>query len=56
MSPHEILTKLRITSAQECGDFATKWRPANEPDSTIGLLPSDDQLIAWAKEVLKLSA
>ena len=38
--------------ANRCGDFETEWKTKNEPDSTIDVLPADDQLIAWAKEVL----
>ena len=38
--------------ALRCGDFETSWKGKNEPDSTISTLPSDEQLMLWAKEVL----
>jgi hypothetical protein len=38
--------------ANRCGDFETEWKSNNEPSSTVSSLPSDDQLIGWAKEVL----
>ena len=40
--------------ANQCGDFVTSWKKTNEPGSTIGVLPSDDVLIGWAKEVLQM--
>ena len=40
--------------ASQCGDFATKWKAANEPDSTIGVLPSDDVLMGWARDLLQM--
>ena len=35
-----------------CGDFEADWKPKNEPTSTIGELPSDEQLLGWVREKL----
>ena len=51
---NQYFTPNGTATTKQCGDFATKWMPANEPDSTVGLVPGDDQLITWAKDVLNL--
>jgi hypothetical protein len=37
-----------------CGDFETVWKPKNEPSSTLGTIPSDEDLITWARAKLNM--
>ena len=49
---NEYFTQNGSAHALRCGDFDTVWKPKNEPTSTVSTLPTDDQLVIWAKDVL----
>lgn len=51
---NEYFTHNGSATANHCGDFDTEWKGKNEPDSTIGSLPTDEQLLEWAKEKLNM--
>ena len=39
-------------TVNRCGDFETVWKAKNEPSSNISMLPSDDELLGWARAKL----
>ena len=41
---NEYFTHNGSAHALRCGDFEADWMPKNEPDSTISVLPTDDQV------------
>jgi len=49
---NEYYTPNGSATFNRCGDFEADWKPKNEPTSTIGELPSDEQLLGWAREKL----
>ena len=49
---NEYFTHNGSAHALKCGDFDTVGKAKNEPTSTVSTLPTDDQLVIWAKEVL----
>ena len=51
---NEYFTHNGSATANQCGDFDTEWKDKNEPDSTIASLPTDEQLLEWAKEKLDM--
>jgi len=51
---NEYYTHNGSATVNRCGDFETVWKSKNEPSSTISSLPSDEQLLAWAREKLSM--
>eukprot|EP01043_Picozoa_sp_COSAG02_P006376 COSAG02_NODE_181_length_30783_cov_53.060520_3_plen_208_part_00 len=51
---NEYFTHNGSATANRCGDFDTTWKGKNEPDSTIASLPTDEQLLSWAREKLNM--
>jgi len=51
---NEYFTHNGSAHANRCGDFAEDWQKKNEPSSTISTLPSDEELLGWARATLDL--
>lgn len=49
---NEYFTANGSATMNKCGDFEADWRAKNEPTSNISSLPSDEQLLGWAREKL----
>ena len=51
---NEYFTHNGSGTANQCGDFDSDWKGKNEPDSKIDTLPTDDELLSWAREKLDM--
>ena len=51
---NEYFTHNGSGTANHCGDFDSEWKGKNEPDSKIDTLPTDDELLSWAREKLDM--
>jgi len=49
---NEYFTHNASATVNRCGDFDTVWKANNEPSSNISMLPSDDELLGWARAKL----
>ena len=51
---NKYFTHNGTATCNRCGDFETKWKAQNEPDSTVSELPTDEEIIAWARAKLNM--
>ena len=51
---NEYYTHNGSATFSKCGDFDDDWKMKNEPDSNISSLPSDEDLLKWAREKLDM--
>jgi hypothetical protein len=51
---NEYFTPNGSATFNKCGDFDAVWKGKNEPDSNISSLPSDDDLLRWARSKLDM--
>ena len=52
---NEYFTHNGSATFNRCGDFDSDWKMKNEPDSNISSLPSDEDLLKWAREKLDMA-
>jgi hypothetical protein len=53
---NEYFTPNGSATFNRCGDFEADWKGKNEPSSTISVLPSDEELLTWARAKLAMPA
>lgn len=51
---NRYFTQNGTATCNRCGDFETKWKAQNEPDSTVSELPTDEEIISWARAKLNM--
>jgi len=51
---NEYFTHNGTATVNRCGNFEGDWKANNEPSSNVSALPSDEELLAWARAKLNM--